>query len=207
MAIITLEDFKSYVGIDEADTSEDVKLTMIIDAVNVGVNRYVGRNLESTEYEDLILDGTGTEALCLPNFPVTEITSITAGGLMVVQADPPNWETDEGTEYGYYYPALPEDGILFHSLCWPGGRGKIKVTYAAGYETIPADIKLGTLEMANFYRNITPKTGIAAEHLGDYSVSLLSGIDSMRGELTIPSIPFKIALDFYRVNYYSHLVY
>lgn len=212
MSIIELADLKSYVGLDVSDVSEDDKLTLIVSATNLGINQYLGRTIEETEYTDEIYDGTGIESLCLRNFPVTEIDTITLYDIALLQRDPPLFlapDDEEGEDLGagYYYPAAPIDGIIYHNCCWPNGRGVIKVTYTAGYDTIPDDIKLGALEMASFYRTVTKKTGIASEAAGRYSASLMNSISAMGGELTIPSIPFKMILDRYRVNYQSHMVY
>lgn len=198
---ITLEQFKAYQGI--TGTAEDARLNVIIPAVNASVNKYIGRTIEETEYEDELYDGSGIESLCLRNFPVSEITSIT-----VYDIDVPARDDSLGFfGYGYYMKDGGEAGIVYRNDCWPRGRGIIKVSYTAGYATIPDDLIFATLQMAAFYRNVTKKPGIASEWLGSYSISLMQGLNQMNGELTIPDIAFKMVFDRYRVNYHSDIVY
>lgn len=206
MAIITLEDLKTYAGLDPDNIEEDEKLNWIIDAVHLSIDHYVGRTLIETEYEGELYDGPGTEALCLRNYPVTEVTAVWLAGVEVPASEPYS-DTPVYGSYGSYYIQNADDGILFHSLCWPSGRAIIKIDYKAGYDTIPPDIFLGTLEMAEFYRKVTKKTAISSEGLGSYSTVLYNSLGSMDGLLTIPSIPFMMILNHYRANSHPNLVY
>jgi|WetSurMetagenome_2_1015567.scaffolds.fasta_scaffold06367_7 hypothetical protein len=197
MSTISLSDVKTYLGI--TDTSEDDKLNTLIAATNLTIDKYVGWTLAETEYTDEIYDGPGTEALCLKNRPITEIAEITVFDIAVE-------EVTNYYDYGWYLKDN-DSGIVWNNLCWPPGRGIIKVSYTAGFDPIPADIFLGALEMVKFYRETTEKTGILSEVLGDYSISAMTGLNNMQGELTIPSIAFKMCLDFYKETYHPFLVY
>jgi hypothetical protein len=200
MAIVEINAYKDYIGL--SGTSEDTKLQILIDAVNLSINAYVGRELEEAEYDE-IYDGPGTDALCLRNFPIvrgeSDLVTVTVAG---VELD----ESADYTEYGWYIQNV-NDGIIFNRGCWPSGRDIIQVEYTAGYAVIPADVLLGAYEMTSFYRTITQKTGIASESLGAYSVALMNNLSSMEGDLTIPSIPFQLCLNRYRTNFYPNLVY
>lgn len=211
--IITLQNLKDYLGLDAGDTREDVKLQIIVDATNAAIDNYVYRKLGRTTYSNVYLDGTGTDALCLPNYPVVSIESITINDEELVMCEPP-FDSDDSSPYGYYFPEAPVDGVLYHSTCWPPGRHVILITeYQAGYGgvddegepledaiPVPADLYLGALDMASYYRTVTKKTGLASESSGGYAASLLNTLNATNGELTIPSIPFQMALNKYRVN-------
>ena len=189
---ITLEQFKAYAGI--ISTSDDVRLQVIIDAVNLSVDKYIGRTVEKTEYENEIYDGTGTDALILKNFPVTEITEISIYDIVID-------ERDDTKHFGFgWFTKNLDNGIVYYTNCWPNGRGIIKVSYTAGYDPIPADLTFATLQMALFYRNVGKKSGLSNEWLGSYNVSLMNSLSQMNGELTIPDIAFKMVFDQYRVR-------
>lgn len=215
MAIIALNDLKTYCNIPSGDTSEDAKLQILVDLTNVSIDQYVGRTLAETQYTREIYDGTGTEALCLRNYPISEVTEVLIAGVPIYSLNPySNPTVDQGetpapaqySSYGSWYIQNAEDGILFHSICWPSGRAIVKVSYKAGYADIPPDIFAGALEMASFYRDNTETPGILSESLGSNSVTFI-GTSAMEGGLTIPSILFRMVLDKYRGNYYPNLVY
>lgn len=198
MAIITLEELKTHLKI--TGSSLDTELQSVVDVANKYVETYCDRIFEETEYEE-ILDGTGTNALILTHRPVTEITSIYTYDEEVL-------EREDNLSDGYYYKNL-DTGLIFNVCPWPRCRGCIVATYSAGYsdENMPADLKFATLEVASFYYNTKGKAGILQESLGSYSYRLATGLDTMGGELAIPSINVRIILDKYKDHYFSDLVY
>lgn len=60
---------------------------------------------------------------------------------------------------------------------WPTGTGNIKVTYTAGFTTIPDDIQLAIWQMVSYVRAGAKYGGQlpGSESLGEYSYSLMSG--------------------------------
>lgn len=196
MAIITLAELKTYLGI--TGTTEDSKLTTIVAATNTFVETYCNRAFEEAEYTEELYDGPGSSVLCLKNWPVSEVAEV------IVE----DTEVEERTEIdgeGYYLDA--EAGILHNNDLWNRGRGIITVTYTAGYETIPDDLKFAVLELASYFRNMSGKSGIRSESLGSYSYSLMNDLSSMGGELTIPSVVIKNILDRYKSSYFADMVY
>jgi len=271
MAIITLQDFKTFAYIDTEDTSEDAKLNMLIAAVNRSINNYVGRNLEASDYNgdvlavevavpgagytvnDVLLvadgkglqltvlevdgsggvttvdilttgpdyddttshatsggsgmgckisiadyrgevyDGSGTDALILRNLPLVSVKKVLLYGTELPQDL--GWGLTKTTLLPGWFVKDYDNAILFNFSCWPNGRAIIHIRYTAGYTEIPSDIFVGALEMTDFYRRISLKPGVASEWLGSYNVSLNNSIGAMNGDLTIPDIIFKMALD------------
>lgn len=198
MAIITLSEFKVYIGI--TTSTQDVALQTVVDATNSYIETYCNRKFDEEEYEE-IYDGPGTNALCLKHLPVTEIDSI-------IVYDTEVTERTEVDGDGYYYKDL-STGIIFNNNLWDRGRGIITVTYTAGYTnyTMPADLKFAALELATFFRNTQKKAGIISENLGSYSYRVATGLENLSGEITIPVVNVKIVLDRYREEYFPTLVY
>lgn len=194
MSIITLTDLKSYLNI--TGTTEDTHLTIIVNGVNTAINNYVGRELESDEYSE-VYDGPGTDALLLKHFPVTAITEVLLKGQEIEEWT--GWGDDdwESSSNEYYMKDDGSAGILYNRYCWPNGRAIISIQYTAGYETIPADIYLGTLQLAAYWRNITQpsRIGIVSEYLGAYNINTMSSLSATNFDLSIADPVFRMVLD------------
>ena len=189
MAIITLSDLKSFLGI--SDNSKDANLQIFVDSANEFVPRYCRRVFDSTAYVKELYDGPGTNKLILNQYPIISIEGI--------------WEYgDPVSERGVYTSILdidgyyikdPRSGIIYHGLCWQLGRGSIEVSYTAGYATIPADLKHATLLVAAYFDNTAAKQGIRSESLGSYGYSLAGDIGS---DLVIPDATVRNVLERYK---------
>jgi hypothetical protein len=113
------------------------------------------------------VDGTGTDAIMLPQRPVGTITAVTVNG---------------GTVTDY---ALSELGALYRGSAgeryewpvWPLGRQNVQITYTYGYQTlVPADIREVALNIA--MRAVVQ--GIAgAETVGDVVITYSVGSDDL----------------------------
>jgi len=190
MAVLTLSDFKTYLGIESS--MEDTKLTLLVDATNEFIKNYCHRIFEATDYDELY-DGTGTNSLILNNYPIISITSIYASDEEV--------EERTGIDEEGYYIKDAEHGVIYNNDLWERGRGIIKVTYRGGYETIPGDLIFAYYRTAEYLRHIYGRTGIVAESLGAYSFNLAQDVGSAQGMLSIPDLMVKSILDRYRQSY------
>ena len=73
MALTTLADLKTYLGI--SDSSEDALLNLLIADADAAILGYIGRTIEQatlTEY----YSGDGPQMLVLKQRPVTAVTSV-----------------------------------------------------------------------------------------------------------------------------------
>lgn len=86
------------------------------------------------------LDGTGTDAILLPELPVTAAGTVTVNG---------------GTITDY---VLNGNGVLLRGtagpyprIVWPAGRQNVRVTYDHGYATVdlPRDVRMVALSIAS----------------------------------------------------------
>lgn len=122
--LITLSEIKDWLDLD--DTDADAFLEQAISDWSNAVDTRLGRTILSTDYADEAHDG-GKLAVILNNFPVSELTSITVEDGALGDDD-------------YTYNA---NGIirLKSGLPFGGGPGDVLVTYTAGYDTAPGDLK------------------------------------------------------------------
>lgn len=194
MAIVSLEDVKTFLGIAEDDTSQDNRLAPVVDAFCVYIPTYLGRILEETEFEDELYDGTGLPTLVLKNYPITEITSITVNGDDFPEV---TYEERMSSIIGYYIHNA-NNGILMNLSIWPRGRGNILISYKAGYDEIPADIIYATLKTMEHYWALNKRSaGVLGESLGSYSYSLATGYNAPEGQWYIPN-EARVIFDTYR---------
>lgn len=196
MALITLSEYKTYKGI--SGSSEDTVLASIVAAVNAAVENYVGRILEATTYTAETYDGPGGNALRLNNYPIISVTTVTCEDETLTALDlDDRLDGDKG-----YWIKDNASGILWNNNVWPRGRGIIEITYEAGYETIPDDLKHACYLIADYYRNINGKSGIISESLGAYGYSLDNRIDPFNQMWSIPNFALVI-LNKYKEPYTS----
>lgn len=135
-AFISPAELVGYIGRGD---QADLGITLAIDAA-CGICRTTAEQTFSRSYgSTVILDGTGTDALPLPETPVLAAGTVSVDGTTV---------TD--------YVVAGEAGLLFRraaetpytTLEWPVGRQNVVVVYDHGYELIPPEIKMVALSIA-----------------------------------------------------------
>ena len=192
MALVTLSELKTFLGI--TDDSQDTVLQIYVDSANVFVKKYCERDLEETSYLREQYDGSGTAELVLRQYPLISVEGVW------VEGDELDESTDNTDQDGWYI-YKEETGILRHRLYWDRARGNIEVSYTAGYETVPSDLKHCCLLISSYFRNMGNRQGIRSESLGSYAYSLANDMASMGGDLTIPDVVVKNILNRYRMRY------
>ncbi len=138
-ALTTKETVKSFLKINEADTSQDILIEMLINAVSSNIEVYCNRRFGQNQYTDEVYSGNGDIYLILNQFPVLEVAAVKI-------------DNEEVTDY----ELKPDSGILFREASWPEGERNIKVSYKAGYvlpkddteqspRTLPHDLELACI--------------------------------------------------------------
>ncbi len=125
------------------DYLESALALIAIDAACEAVRGYVDQELETATSTNVWQDGDGSASLLLPVFPVTSVTAVsvytdktdTAPEVLVLDTD---YVVDSG-------PGMVHriDGGTFTR-----GRQNVKLTYAAGYATVPSDVRMVALQVA-----------------------------------------------------------
>jgi uncharacterized phiE125 gp8 family phage protein len=132
-ALITLQDAKELV--DVKDATRDGLLEGLIHSISQGFESYTRRKLAARTFTNVLYDGPGDNELWLPNYPITNIASITEGGVALASTD---------------YLLYAEQGLLRKAEggAWTSERQGIKITYTAGFVvqtgtiTLPYDLKM-----------------------------------------------------------------
>lgn len=144
--LVTLEDYKTYKKITKTDA--DNELQYIIDSVNVLVRTFVGHSIidyYNTAYTESFNIKQGQAALQLNEWPVKEIVSVETRqdyNQPYVVMDPSEYYVDKDVDCVY---------IHGKSAYWPEGYGAAKVTYKAGYASVPLDLRMACLDLVHMY--------------------------------------------------------
>ncbi|MHB1001276.1 MAG: hypothetical protein ACYC27_18690 [Armatimonadota bacterium] len=148
-ALTDLATVKVYTG----TTYSDAEIQLAINTVSREIENYCNRMFNPADYS-IKLNGSGRQALVLPQFPVLSVTSIVMDEVAVAAAD---YEIDSGA------------GILYHDYRWTKGARNITIVYRAGYTTIPPDISMIATKMAvdhlqRLSRDISLKSETLSKH-------------------------------------------
>lgn len=180
--LTTLAALKVYLGIASDVTTEDSRLTALLSATEQSVEKWLGRKMLSaarTEY----FSGSGRPLLILNQRPVTAISGVWVdqSGYGGHGADAFADETEWELGVDFFPRSLTADesnpGML-EAICgiWPEGQQNIKVSYTAGYATIPDDFANALhVICGEAYAMIAKGGKVTGETLGQYSYSLLVG--------------------------------
>ena len=194
--LTTLAAAKASIG--ETGSDDDTELGRILDATEAAIGKFCRRNyqgsanaltsFEATEH----FSGSGQADLWLPRFPVTAISALYVDqngyyghGASAFPADS-EWTIGESFVPADDFADLSSKGRLvslwntrggLFGAEWPVGVGNIKITYTAGFATIPDDLVQAVHqlfgEFAARFRNDN-KPMMQSETHGRYSYTLLT---------------------------------
>ena len=145
LPLITRAEYKSYVGItsDNSDTIIDALIPKVSELVKTYCRRTFVDYVNDAKVET-INGGYGTR-IFLKEYPILSVSSV-----------------DYSSDYGQNYTSLVEFtdyalDIENGQLVELTGNGFLEaingyqITYTAGYETIPADLKLAVMDLMTYY--------------------------------------------------------
>jgi len=180
--LLTLDDYKLLEGINS--TQNDDKFEQLLTSVSTLVRSYTGQTFDTyiaspgkTELFDIQY---ATAQVQLEETPVIDITGVFE---RKTQSEEYTELYRNGTNdrYDWYFDSLTETVIRTtvsgQYKNWPHGVGSVKVTYTAGYTSIPEDLKLAVADLVTYYhkeeykqnQNIggTSREGAALTQIGD----------------------------------------
>lgn len=144
---VTVAEMKAWLGIDDGDTSADVKLQQLIDTVTEAIVDFTEQQFELDDYVE-IMDGRRGDMLLTKNWPITAVSEVVMGCLP---------DGTGGRVLGPNEYTFNEEEIALTSGYTPKGRGLIKVSYTAGYATLPSKVKTATMLGVQGYYNVQDK--------------------------------------------------
>ena len=173
MSFLKLFEAKRRLGINTDD--HDLLLIDLIEDVSSVIESYCGRNFSATDYVEY-QDGKGEEFFLTNEWPINSIASIyddpdrSFGSSSLVDSSYYTYYANEGKVSLVSTGSII--GVNLYTV-FSSGRQSIKITYNAGYSTIPSDLKMIASEiMMKKFKNIQDKRigmisiGSAGESMG-----------------------------------------
>lgn len=138
-ALTTVADVKYVLGTPQADTTKDDRIQTLINLLSGRIEDWCGRKFVSQAYTDQAYDGCGEEDLFLKQYPITAVAAVSLDGVALSAA-----ELADSLNFLSY----GEEGYIWRSGGFPARRQGVKVTYTAGYTTIPSGLAMACVEWA-----------------------------------------------------------
>ena len=157
--LITVQEFKDYKRI--SSTTYDTQLSILIPQASSFIKTYCGNSFNEYTSTDKVewFNGRGNTTYFVQEWPLVSVTTleISTDGGTTVEA------LTEGTDF---YVNLEDDCIVSASSSFsPYGPAvnSAKLTYIAGYTTLPPELQLAAIELVDHYRqeDFTPKKSLS----------------------------------------------
>lgn len=152
MSFASTTDLANVLGraVDPADAAALAAL----DAATATVQSITGQQIEEVAGDVIVLDGSGTTVLMLPEVPVSAVASVAIDG-----------DALDTTEYEW-----SADGYVRRiNGVWPANLRNIEVEYDHGYATIPTIVVSITAKLAA--RSLDTPLAVRQEAIGAYSAT------------------------------------
>lgn len=164
MNLVLLSEYKEILDITGNTEDEFVELAKY--EVEAKVKSFLNRDLEVATYIELY-NGSGTEELVLNQFPVNSVSKIEFyDGIDSLGAEV--WvEQEQVSDYDRIVISGSGDLIIIDGSFFPFGVQNIRVTYSAGYSSIPYEIQQACKKLMLLYYGEVKKT----KTIGKSSVS------------------------------------
>lgn len=160
-ALTTTANLKAWVGLN--GSADDAVLDRLVTSISAYVEAYLNRKIASATYTD-VLDGTGTNGLMLPRYPVTAVSSVSIGGVLVSAAA-------DDASMGYVWSDI---GLDYRGGVFTSGRRNVRVTYTAGYSVTPPEIEQAVLELAALRYRERDRIGHSSKSIGGETVAYVT---------------------------------
>ena len=149
--LVTLIDYKAAEGV--TTPKNDAQLNFIIPSVSQLVKTYCANSFVdyySTNKVDTINVNWGTHLIQLTESPVNSIISVEER-----ETYDSSYVTLTTTSHEYYLDSATDSlirttgGTAYKN--WARGPGAVRVTYKAGYSSLPADLRLAVFDLITYY--------------------------------------------------------
>lgn len=177
MALITTDEAKTFLGIDDSD-SDNAIAQIIPKAEALFYSLIKVDSLEVWSKEEIVFFDVRRHALRFKNFPVTAINSI----------DGVAYTGEEWTDYlvSKNEVKIFDPDFLSRVKLW-----KIKVSYNYGYATIPEDLKLAILILVSGFYNVKENYGTTSCKIWQEAISFRDATESMDFERIVKTYKKK----------------
>lgn len=183
-ALTTKADVKESLGIASSTTTYDNLIIRKINQATRAIEGYCGRRFALTTYSNVEYDATNVDVLILRQRPITTFTSleIRNSGFNIS-----SWDAIDSDLYFVDTNA----GVIELNFNASGRWNRYRVSYTAGYGTIPEDLAEACASLAAYYVNNADGSdvGVSKKKEGQREVMYSSG------NLTFKSLVQNLGVD------------
>jgi len=163
--LTTYESVKAYLGLTNDD--DQALIEAMIDSVSAVIETFCQRKFKSRAYVEYY-SGDGTTELMVDQYPVTAITDIWDD---VNHDFTDSYKIDTSNILFSDIGSNLSDGIvLLEGDTFRSGVKNVKISYTAGYTTIPLDLADACIQFVAKVFNLRGKQGIESEKIGNYAI-------------------------------------
>jgi hypothetical protein len=147
-AFVSLDLAKSFLKIPDAVTADDDLIKLWINTATDDLERECDRQLSSRAVTGELHHGRGQNALLLRQWPITAISEL--------RIDAKSEFTDASTLIPTTDYQVGDDGnsIIYKNAVFPRGYNNLRVTYTAGFTTVPSDLVMAALWIVSWMHSI-----------------------------------------------------
>jgi len=149
--LITLAEYKEAEGL--SNPKDDLRLQTLIPSISELVKTYCGNSLvdyySTNKVETFSIDWA-TSVVQLTESPLNTVVSVEER-----RSYNEAYATLTTANFDYYVDGNTDSIIRTNSggrtINWATGVGAVKITYTAGYATLPVDLKLAVIDLMTYY--------------------------------------------------------
>jgi hypothetical protein len=172
-ALISLADVKEGLGISNA--SQDNLLTRYINQATDLIEKFCnGRRFKETTYTNQEYNGSGTAYLDLRHYPLSSITKLERRTSTDYSAS--DFDEIDTSDYLIDSGSQTNTGQVYMPIGFIKGIRNYRITYVAGYSSIPNDLEEACGKLVSYFLKTANKNeGVKSETLGRYSITYDKG--------------------------------
>lgn len=126
MSFASLADYeKAFPGSVPDDSAVLTQLAVALAAACDDITKHCGQTFELVEGDVIVVHGTGSQLLLLPELPVVAVNAVTIDDGLTTETEVTDFRID------------PQTGVLYRPCCWPCGFANVTVDYDHGYDPVP----------------------------------------------------------------------
>jgi uncharacterized phiE125 gp8 family phage protein len=155
-ALTSLSAAKDYLEIPSANTAQDARIERFINAASQLIEKFTSRKLKAQSYTEHH-DGRRSNALLLREWPAQKPSVVCIDSTWAFNSAD-NLDPSE-------YDVIDDGWLMLRSGTFPRGTRNVRITYTAGFATVPADLEEACLMLVEYlymHRN-DRRTGILAK--------------------------------------------
>lgn len=167
-----VDDVKAWLALNLSNT-DDQLLQRLITAQSRYVQSWLNREIKSRAYNET-RNATKGQRMMFGDYPVTSVSLVQVDNVVIPPAANPTsagYSFDDQFVYlnGYSFGG----GLALGSRLFGRGFNNVKLSYVAGYASVPAEIEQAVIELVALRYSERTRIGQASKSLGGETVSFM----------------------------------